>query len=217
VLVACWSVKGGAGATVIAASLALVLSRRGSAGGPGVLLADLAGDVPAVLGLPEPDSPGLAGWLDAGTDVPVDALARLEVGAAPQLGILPRGAGELRAERATVLASLLDGGPRTVVADCGRPGPVESIVVHRARRSILVIRPCYLALRRAMASPIRPTEVVLVHESGRHISRDDVQQALGAPIVAEVDVDPAVARAVDAGLLTARLPRPLERSLRDVA
>jgi len=62
-LVACWSVKGGVGTTVVAASLALLLARRV---GPGVVLADLAGDGPAVLGLPEPDSPGLAGWLAGG-------------------------------------------------------------------------------------------------------------------------------------------------------
>ena len=92
-LVACWSVKGGVGTTVVAASLALLLARRG----PGVVLADLAGDGPAVLGMPEPDSPGLAGWLAAGDDVPADGLARLEVQAAPSLALAAPGPRAARA------------------------------------------------------------------------------------------------------------------------
>nr|MBA2279690.1 hypothetical protein [Acidimicrobiia bacterium] len=47
-LISCWSTKGGSGTTVVAAALALVFARTtGDA-----LLADLAGDQPAALGLP---------------------------------------------------------------------------------------------------------------------------------------------------------------------
>ena len=53
VLVTCWSVKGGSGTTVVAAALALSLARRDE----GALLVDLAGDVPAALGCPEPTLP----------------------------------------------------------------------------------------------------------------------------------------------------------------
>jgi hypothetical protein len=213
-LVACWSVKGGVGTTVVAASLALLLARRV---GPGVVLADLAGDGPAVLGLPEPDSPGLAGWLAAGDDVPADGLARLEVEASPSLALLPRGPGPLLPDRAAVLASLLDRGPRPVVVDCGTTERVAAAVVAGAQRSILVIRPCYLALRRAMASPLRPSEVVMIREPGRTLSRHDVESAVGAPVRVEIDADPAVARAVDSGLMAGRLPRSLERGLRHAA
>ena len=59
-LVACWSSKGGAGTTVVAATLALLLSRQEPAV---AVLADLAGDAPVALGLPEPEGPGLAEWL----------------------------------------------------------------------------------------------------------------------------------------------------------
>jgi hypothetical protein len=55
-LIVCWSAKGGSGTTVAAASMALMLARRESAG---ALIADLAGDVPAVLGMSEEDSPGI--------------------------------------------------------------------------------------------------------------------------------------------------------------
>jgi hypothetical protein len=213
VLVACWSAKGGAGTTVIAASLSLLLARRADA-----LLADLAGDAPAALGIPEPDGPGVVGWLAAGPDVPADALARLEVAATPKLKLLPRGRGDLVAERGDVLAALLAADHRAVVADCGAdPDGAALAVAAAAGRSVLVTRPCFLALRRAMAAPLRPSEVVLVSEPGRALRRADVEDVVGAPVVAEVPVDPVVARAVDAGLLASRLPRSLERELTDAA
>jgi hypothetical protein len=149
--------------------------------------------------------------------VPADGLSRLEIEASPSLGLLPRGPGPLEADRASVLASLLDRGPRPVVVDCGTAERVAAAVVGGAQRSVLVIRPCYLALRRAMASPIRPSEVVLVREPGRAISREDIESAVGAPVRVELEVDPAVARAVDAGLMAGRLPRSLERGLRHAA
>lgn len=210
-LIACWSSKGGSGTTVVAASLALLLARRDCAG---AVLADLAGDAPAALGLAEPSGPGLAGWLAAGADVPADGLARLEVPADGALTLLPRGVGELAEARADVLAALLTADPRPIVADCGAdPLGATRTVAAGATRSILVTRPCFLSLRRALAAAIRPSEVVLLTEPGRSLTRLDVEDCLGAPVVAEVAVDPAVARAVDAGLLASRLPRGLAREL----
>jgi hypothetical protein len=229
VLLACWSVKGGSGTTVVAAALALLLARRSPGG---AVLADLAGDGAAVLGLDEPRSPGLAGWLASGDDVPADALSRIEVDAGRGLGLLPRGAGPLSPARAAVLAGVLDAGSRPVVVDAGvldhggldagaasgpPPGAAALAVVAAAPRSILVVRPCYPALRRAQALPLPPTEVVIVHDLGRRLGRVDVERLLPAPVVAEVPVDPLVANAVDAGLLAGRLPRSLERSLRHAA
>jgi hypothetical protein len=86
----------------------------------------------------------------------------------------------------------------------------------RAHESLLVTRPCFLAVRRAARSPRRATGVVVVNEPGRTLSADDVGAALRLPVVATVEVDPAVARLVDAGLLTARMPRSLD-PLRAVA
>jgi hypothetical protein len=82
---------------------------------------------------------------------------------------------------------------------------------------LLVLRPCYLALRRAVASSLRPSGVVLVEEAGRALGRRDVESALGVPVRAVVAHDPRIARAVDAGLLARRLPGLLERPLRHVA
>jgi MinD-like ATPase involved in chromosome partitioning or flagellar assembly len=210
-LVACWSAKGGAGTTVVAASLSLLLARRDA---PGALLVDLDGDAPGALGTAEPDGPGLAGWLAAGPEVPADALVRLESTPATGLGLLPRGTGPLEPSRADVLVALLRQEPRTVVADCGAdPEGVAASVAAAADRSVLVTRACFLALRKALAAPLRPTEVVLLDEPGRALRAGDVEDVLGVPVVAEVAVDPAVARAVDAGLLAARLPRGLAREL----
>jgi cellulose biosynthesis protein BcsQ len=207
VLIACWSTKGGVGTSVVAAALALLLGR---AADRGVLLADLAGDAPAVLGLPEPVSPGLAGWLSAGERVPADALARIEIEVAPGIALLPRGDGPLSPGRADVLAALLDDATRPAVADCGRiDDPTVTAVATRASRSLLVTRSCFVALRRVKQAPVRPSGVVLVTEPGRVLSARDVEAAAGAPVLAEIPLDPQVARLVDAGLLTGRLPRSL--------
>ena len=218
-LIACWSPKGGSGTTVVSAALALVLS---ASSGP-TLLADLAGDVPAALGLPGPDGPGLADWLTAGPDVPDDALARLEVEVGPRLRLLPWGAadadnGAAGPGRASALAAALAADRRSVVADCGRAVAGPGLVLAAgASLSLLVLRPCYLALRRAEAAPIRPSGVILVNEEGRSLTRRDVEEVLGVPVRAEIPYEPAVARAVDAGLLTSRVPRNLERLLRRAA
>ena len=45
----------------------------------------------------------------------------------------------------------------------------------------------------------------------------DVERAIGAPVVAPVSHDPSIPRAVDAGLLRARVPRLLARELRGAA
>jgi MinD-like ATPase involved in chromosome partitioning or flagellar assembly len=210
-LVACWSSKGGAGTTVVAATLALLLARRSERG---ALLADLAGDATAALGLPDSAGPGLADWLSAGADVPPDALNRLEQPAGAGLGLLTRGVGELTAARADVLATLLAADGRPVVADCGTdPGDAALVLAAGATRSILVTRPCFLSLRRSLTMPLRPSEVVLLTEPGRALTKADVEACVGAPVVAEVAVDPLVARAVDAGLLATRLPRALAKEL----
>lgn len=210
-LVACWSSKGGSGTTVVAASLALLLARRSPTG---AVLVDLAGDAPAALGLPEPAGPGLAGWFAAGPEAPVDSLARLEEQVAPGLSLLARGHGELHPDRADVLTALLAGDVRPTVVDCGAdPAGAALCVAAGATRSILVTRACFLSLRRALNAPLRPSEVVLLSEPGRSLTRTDVEACLGAPVVADVAVDPVVARAVDAGLLASRLPRALAREL----
>ncbi len=233
--VSCWSVKGGVGTTVVAASLALVLAECSP---EGALLVDLAGDAPAALGMPEPSGAGVLQWLHAGAGVPPDALTRLEVPATARLGVLPRGApapladgaapssGSRRsgADRAEVLAGLLALEARSVVVDCGTvreptdPGFAAALTLAgAATRSWLVTRPCYLALRRAVLAPLKPSGFVLVHESGRSLRAHDIEDVLGVPLVLDLAYDPSIARSVDAGLLATRLPRGLVNAVRDAA
>lgn len=219
-LLACWSAKGGSGTTVVSVALASMLAVSSPAG---ALLVDLAGDVPALLGLPEPAGPGVAGWLAAGAVVPVDALTRLEVQGPGALRLLARGVPDeadhhVVSERGEVLAALLAADPRPVVADCGSgPAGAGRALVAAAACSLLVLRPCYLSLRRAQQVGLRPTGIVLVGRADGSLHAPDVEAALDAPVVATVPADAQVARAVDAGLFGQRVPRSLRRSLRHVA
>jgi hypothetical protein len=188
--------------------------------------------VPAVLGLPdELSASGVADWLDGGEEVPADGLARVEVPVHAGLALLPCGQTVLRASlspspsRAAALAALLAADPRAVVVDGGWVGTgapagrteLVGALAANAEHSLLVLRPCFLALRRALHAPIRPTGVVLVAEDGRALSAADVEDVLGVPVKVAVTVTAQVARAVDSGLLASRLPRSLERELRHAA
>ena len=212
--VACWSVKGGSGTTVVSAALALAIAATGR----DALLVDLAGDLPAALGIPEPEGPGLADWLGAGPDVPADALARLEVDAGTNLSLLPLGGRMPDApKRAEDLAAVLALDSRVVVADCGSsPSATALAVAAGAGLSLLVLRPCYLALRRALTAPIEASGVVLVGEPQRALQQPDVEDVLGLRVRAAIPWRPAIATAVDSGLLARRLPSQLERGLRGV-
>lgn len=78
-------------------------------------------------------------------------------------------------------------------------------------RGYLVTRACYLALAKAARTSRGWDGIVLVNEPGRALRANDVADALGSRVVAEVDYDPAIARAIDAGLMIQRLPRALVR------
>ncbi|MCX6505529.1 MAG: hypothetical protein NTU96_00425 [Actinobacteria bacterium] len=218
----CWSAKGGSGTTVVAVALAVLLGRDDDSGS---VLVDLDGDGPTVLGVPEPRGPGLSDWLAASPSVGASAIERLEHSVASGVRLIPRGRRSLLSEdRAALCLEKLVDDERPIVVDVGRvsgAGDVEDRVrrqfIEAATTSLLVTRPCFISLRRASALPFRPTGVVLVEEDGRALRRSDVEDVLGVPVVAAVAVEPAVARAVDSGLLAARLPLPLGKALRDVA
>ncbi len=212
----CWSPKGGSGTTVVAASMALELAR---AHGEAVVV-DLDGDVPSVLGLADQGGWGVRSWL-AAEHADADGLRRLVQPAAHGLGVVPAGDGHVPPwprGRVAALAEVLHSWPEPVVVDAGRYSPEWHELLATAPSSLAVLRPCYLALRRAVALPVRPSGVVLVQEPGRSLDRRDIEDVLGVPVVAVVPYDPSVARAVDAGLLLAgRLPRTLTRSVRAAA
>jgi cellulose biosynthesis protein BcsQ len=214
-----WAAKGGSGATVTSVGLASTLAR---ASGSEVLLVDLAGDVPAALGVPEPRH-GVSDWLAAPGGPGPDALARLEV---DRNGLSVLGMGRARgwpADREQELARLLSSEHRHVVVDGGLvpatadAGRLASTLLDAADRSVLVVRSCYLGLRRAIAAGRRTDVVVLVREVGRSMVASDIRAVLGVERIVEIDLDPLVARAVDSGLLAERGHRFFARSLRRVA
>ncbi|MCU1394771.1 MAG: ATPase involved in chromosome partitioning [Ilumatobacteraceae bacterium] len=211
-LTVCWAAKGGSGTTVVSCALALLLADEHESS----WLLDAAGDVPAALGIAEPSGPGLLDWVSS-TSAPPNAIDALGVAASPGLRVVPRGTATVGGDHARwrdIGQHLADRAVPCVV-DAGTGAPPDGLLM-AAQHRLLVIRPCYLALRRATASGLTPTAVVVVHEPGRALRADDVAAAVHAPVVAEISLDPAVARAVDAGLLLARMPRPLSFALRSL-
>jgi hypothetical protein len=211
-MIVCWSMKGGSGTTVVAAALAVLLSRTEP-----VLLVDLAGDAPAALGLPEPSGPGALDWLASPT-ADAAALHRLAVEANHRLQLLPDGDldAPVSGRRWTELAEALASCGRRVVVDAGLGTPPEGLMVP-GTSSLLVTHSCYLSMRRVVLAEHRPTGVVLVQQLGRALAASDIERAVGAPVLAQVPYDPAIARAVDSGMLASRLPRSLTQPLRRAA
>lgn len=203
-LTVCYSTKGGQGCTTVTAALAL--ARRGSR------LIDTTGDLPALLGIPEPSGPGICDLLADDRALDVSAIARLAAnsGLIPLLMAGSTPAAGVPGHRWAELAAILTADPGAWFLDAGTLPAAASVA---ADRRLLVVRNCYLALRRAVEHPARPDGVVLVTEPGRALNAADVEAVLTAPVVAEIAIDPAVARTIDAGLLAARLPRTLARSL----
>jgi hypothetical protein len=144
------------------------------------------------------------------------------VTAAPGVALLPRGGATDRAlaplpaaEAGAALAVALRDGPVPTVVDAGGvTTPATRALVEVADVSVVVIRGCYLGLRRAVHSPLlrRAAGVALLEEQGRSLGAAEVADVLDRPVLARVPVRASIARAVDAGVLAARLPEPLARS-----
>ncbi|MGI9646051.1 MAG: hypothetical protein ACR2O6_12165 [Ilumatobacteraceae bacterium] len=215
----CWAAKGGSGTTVVAATLALRAPHPS-------LLVDLDGELPSVLGIAEPDRPGVADWIASAA--PAEHLADLTVRLDGTTELLPlrlgrdpestddSGNGD---DRLTDLIAWLSAWERsndgTVVIDAGT-GPLPS-GLHTADRKLLVTRNCYLSVNRAAGFGPSPTGIVLIKEPGRSLGEHEIEHAVGAPIVAKLHWDTDVGRAVDAGLLAGRIPRSVDRELRRAA
>jgi len=215
-LLALWSPKGGAGTSVLAAACSLVLARRAD----GARLADLAGDQPAIFALASEPATGLSDWLAAGPEAPPDALDRLTVAAAPGIALLPRGSADRAlapqpaAEAGAALAVALRDGPVPTIVDAGSATtPASRALVEVADASVVVLRGCYLGLRRAVHSPLLPRAAgtALVEEQGRSLGAAELTDVLDRPVLARIPARASIARAVDAGVLAARLPDALAR------
>jgi hypothetical protein len=223
-LLTLWSPKGGSGTSVLAAACALVLAR-----GPGSRLVDLGGDQPAIFGLGAEPRTGVTDWLEAGPGAPTEALDRLTMEAAPGVALIPRGdeamtmAPRPAAEAGAALAVALRDGPVPTIVDAGTADtPAARAVLEVSDATIVVLRGCYLTLRRAVRHPAieRSAGLVIIEEPGRAIGAKEIADVLGRPVIARVPARDSIARAVDAGVLAHRLPdliaRPAATALRAV-
>jgi len=207
-VIVCFSVKGGSGTTVVSAALGVMLAGRSDSG---ARIVDLAGDLPAAMGMGEPKGPGVSDWLMSQDDAGI--LEDLLVPANNSLSLIPLGSKELDdLARYESLAKALTNMSVPVVVDAGS-GACRSPFVDYADVSYLVIRPCYLALRHAAALKQPPTGIILIFEEGRALNKADVEAVVGAPVIAEIPYESAIARSVDAGLLAGRLPTTLGQRL----
>ena len=213
-MIVCWSVKGGSGTTVVASTIALM---RAAESQRGALLVDLAGDVPAVLGLAESAGPGISDWFancDHGSRMTLQSIA---IQATANLQIIARGSKQLDTkENFSELCAALKTFDLPIIIDAGCGLPSPDLLAH-ATSSLLVTRPCYLSLRRAAQLSVLPTGIVLINEAGRALGKHDVEAVIGAPVIAEITFDAAIARAVDAGLLASRIPTMMSKQLAVVA
>lgn len=207
-MLALWSAKGGVGTSVTAAAVAL---RAAATNSSPPLLVDLAGDQPLCLGLTQASGPGVAEWSHAGRSARPDSLARLIEPCPGGIDLLARGQGPIEPDRMALLIQLLAVQHRPVIIDAGLlPGSVAATqVVLAARWSLMVTRNCFLAAVHSSHCAVLPTGVILINEAGRALTTPDLAGAIGAPVAAEIEIDPAIARATDAGTLIHRLPRSL--------
>ena len=197
--------KAGQGVTTITAALATLTARAGKR----TLLVDTGTDLAAVLGINEPDRPGLGDYL-TNTDV---TLADIVTPVTENLDLITRG--DHTPDYTAATYGLLTNGLGhydTVIIDTA---PTAHGWVCHADTSVLVTRPCYLALRNA-SSRSRPDHLVVVTEPGRVLSPADIETVIEIPVTATVPYAPDISRAVDAGLLTTRPPRNLTRALSPV-
>jgi hypothetical protein len=212
-----WSPKAGAGTSVLAAVCASLLARTID-----VRVADLDGDQCAIFGLPGDGSFGCSDWLQAGPVAPADALDRIEVAVAPHLTLVPYGTAtvaDASPEAGAALGVVLRDDERVTVADCGAAvAPSVRALIEVADVSVVVVRDCYLALRRATRDPLvlRAAGMVVACERGRALGQKDIESIVPLPVLATLPIEQSIARLVDCGLVTARPPSPLQRVARRV-
>ena len=193
------SPKGGNCTTVTATAYALLMAARDTH----TVLIDLCGDVPAAAGMAEPTTPGINDWLSESSTSDAQALITLGTPFDNGLVIVHRGSSFVEGQpRWSDLANAITTLPMNIVIDAGTtflPDELRRAVTHVT----MVVKPCYLSLRRASRMQ-RPTQLFVVCEETRALTIKDVGHVLGMPVTCEIPYTSAISRAVDAGMLPSR-------------
>ena len=193
------SPKGGNCTTVTATAYALLMAARGTH----TVLIDLCGDVPAAAGMAEPTTPGINDWLSESSTSDAQTLVTLGTPFDNGLVIVHRGSSFVEGQpRWPDLANAITTLPMNIVIDAGTtflPDELRRAVTHVT----MVVKPCYLSLRRASRMQ-RPTQLFVVCEESRALTIKDVGHVLGMPVTCEIPYTSAISRAVDAGMLPSR-------------
>lgn len=144
--------------------------------------------------------------------------AGLELGATTTL--IDAGPSYVGRSHLTLTAGTLPADDRTAfrVIDAGTLDDLTPADFNRGP-VLAVARECYLSLRRATASPHLAScaGIVLIEEPGRPLGASDVANVLDLPILARIPYRMNIARAVDAGVLIARMPDELRRGVLEIA
>lgn len=193
------SPKGGNCTTVTATAYALLLAARGTP----TLLIDLCGDIPAALGMAEPTTPGINDWLSEYSTSDSQVLVTMGTAFDNGLIVSHRGSSFVEGQpRWSDFARAIAASPINVVIDAGISF-IPDELRHAVSHITMVVKPCYLSLRRASRMQ-RPTELFVVCEEGRALTMKDVGHVLGMPVSCEVPHTSAISRSVDAGMLPSR-------------
>ena len=220
-LISVWSPKGGSGTSIVAAVIAAAVAKSH----PDVRLVDLLGDQPAVCGVRLNARIGACELLASESELHDGAVDALTVDIHEAFRLVPAGraqlAGVTAARGAAVARALRYALPLYVVdAGCAATPAVASLV-RASDVALMVMRPCFLALQHASLRVDlveRSTGIVCISEPGRALGARDLVSVLGRPVLCEFDVDPDVARSVDAGMLLRRTPHgvfaPISRMCR---
>lgn len=181
--------SGGVGTTTIAAAHALQLARVGRS----VLLIDLAdGALRSTLAMP---------WVEPS----VDELQRAAV--TQNLSLVLSDVDSIEG----LIPLHVWSEYHDVVIDWGRKQP-ERVEGER----ILVVTNDYGSLHRAVVDHQFEAYVLSRYIPSRALTTHDVEHALGRPARAVVNEEPVISRAVDAGLLTASVPRVFDNVLQQL-
>lgn len=197
-----FTTKGGQGCSTAAAGLA----QQASEAGNNTLLVDISpgGDMAALLGI-----------LDDTTEVKDNlTLQTIDPQNLPTGNMFGRSR-ELFETPQNLLSDAINRKPipdfdfdnyDIVVIDWGTTSPIHLTIPHT---KLLVTKACYLSLRSFTKKADSADGIILLSDPSRALQDVDVESATGAKIVAKVPHDERIARTIDAGLLTVRLPRPM--------